>query len=156
MKDEMEMSQAEIQKRLNRLRKDLAATLVICGSSVRLEFVVGWLAQVDELRSGTMLKLPGMPEAESPRAKAKSQQEVEDYFRQLRLPQSDAVYFWNKCVGCGWRNGRNPIKDWKATVKAWQAAGYFPSQRANGQGVKPSSIVDKLVEREAREARRLE
>lgn len=49
----------------------------------------------------------------------------------LHLTEQAAVYFFNKCEGNGWTNGGKPIKDWKATVRAWHAAGYFPEQKSN-------------------------
>ena len=48
------------------------------------------------------------------------------------LPESDAIWFFNKCEGNGWKNGGNPIKSWPHTIAAWKAAGYMPSQK-NGQ-----------------------
>lgn len=59
-----------------------------------------------------------------------SLEQVESYFEELKLPKSDAVWFFNKCEGNGWTNGGKPIKDWKATIRSWQSAGYLPSQKA--------------------------
>ncbi len=48
------------------------------------------------------------------------------------LPESDAVWFWNKCQGNGWTNGGKPIKSWPHTIASWKAGNYMPSQK-NGQ-----------------------
>ncbi len=45
------------------------------------------------------------------------------------LPESDAVYIFNKWDSTGWKNGGEKIRDWQATVRSWKAAGYFPSQK---------------------------
>ena len=49
------------------------------------------------------------------------------------LPESDAIYFWNKCEANGWTNGGRPIKSWTHTIAAWKAAGYMPSQKNQKQ-----------------------
>ena len=45
------------------------------------------------------------------------------------LPDSDAVWFWNKCEGNGWTNAGKAIKSWPHVIAAWKAAGYMPSQK---------------------------
>lgn len=52
------------------------------------------------------------------------------------IPESDAVWFWNKCEGNGWTNGGKPIRSFAHTLAAWKAAGYLPSQK-NGANGKP-------------------
>jgi hypothetical protein len=51
------------------------------------------------------------------------------------VPESDAIWFWNKCEANGWTNGGKPIKSWPHTIAAWKAAGYLPSQKQNGKAV---------------------
>lgn len=46
------------------------------------------------------------------------------------LPESDAVWFWNKCEGNGWTNGGKKIKSWPHVIGSWKAAGYMPSQKS--------------------------
>lgn len=55
------------------------------------------------------------------------------------LPESDAVWFWNKCEGNGWTNGGKPIKSWQHTIAAWKAAGYMASQKQNGHPIGTSA-----------------
>lgn len=45
------------------------------------------------------------------------------------LPESDGIWFWNKCEGSGWKNAGQPIKSWKGTIAAWKIAGHLPSQK---------------------------
>lgn len=63
------------------------------------------------------------------------------------LPESDAVWFWNKCEGNGWINGKSPIKSWPHTIASWKAAGYMPSQKQNGQNgnLPPSQAKGKVA-----------
>lgn len=59
-----------------------------------------------------------------------TREEVIAFCAEVGLPQTDADYFFDKCEGSGWKNGGNPIKDWRATIRSWKAAGYMPSQKA--------------------------
>lgn len=61
-----------------------------------------------------------------------TEQELKDFCTELGLPTSDAEFLYHKWCGNGWKNGTAPIKDWKATVRSWKAAGYLPSQKLNG------------------------
>lgn len=61
-------------------------------------------------------------------------EEVKAFCKELNLPESDATWFFYKCEGTGWTNGGHPIKDWKATIRAWRAALYLPSQKADRNG----------------------
>lgn len=75
------------------------------------------------------------PPPEPPEKKAKARGTLEEfiaYFAEMKLPESDARFMFNKWEGNGWRNGVAPIKDWKATVRAWHFGGYLPSQKQSG------------------------
>lgn len=54
---------------------------------------------------------------------------VKEFTRTLNLPDSDGDWFFWKCHGNGWTNGGKPIRNWKATIRSWQSAGYLPSQK---------------------------
>lgn len=58
-----------------------------------------------------------------------TEEEVSAYCRQIGLFPRDADYFFSKCEGDGWTNGGKQIKDWRATLRAWKAQCYLPSQR---------------------------
>lgn len=62
-----------------------------------------------------------------------SVEEVVQFCLSLSLLKSDGeAFFWGK-EGNGWKNGSNPVKDWKATIRQWKASGYHPSQKKGGQ-----------------------
>ena len=55
--------------------------------------------------------------------------ELEQFCRDSGLYPRDAEYLWNRWEGNGWQNANKPIKDWKATIRAWKAQQYLPSQK---------------------------
>lgn len=61
-------------------------------------------------------------------------EEVKLYCAKSGIPESDAVWFFNKCEGNGWTNGGKKIKRWGPTLTSWKAAGYLPSQKAQAAG----------------------
>lgn len=64
--------------------------------------------------------------------------EIVNHCLELKLPESDATWFFHKCEGNGWTNGGRPIKNWKSTITSWKAAGYMASQK--GAASKPKII----------------
>jgi hypothetical protein len=71
-------------------------------------------------------------EKDSPPSRPKSRGTIEqfrEFFASIGLPESDADYTFHKWEGNGWMNGKNPIKDWKATVRQWKAGRFLPSQK---------------------------
>lgn len=71
--------------------------------------------------------------------------EIREFVKKNNLPESDAIWFFNKCEANDWTNGGHPIKSWQATIKAWSAAGYMPSQK-NGSQI--SAPTKKLTDQE--------
>jgi len=72
-----------------------------------------------------------------PKASRPSEDEIITYCRTIDLPASDGASCFAKWEGNGWTNNRAPIKDWKATIRAWKIAEYLPSQKKvgiNGNG----------------------
>lgn len=66
----------------------------------------------------------------NPKKKARgTQSEMESFAIEIELPSSDGEYFFHKMQSTDWKVGGKPIKDWKATIRAWKAAGYLPSQK---------------------------
>lgn len=55
--------------------------------------------------------------------------ELQKFCRNNGLFPRDAEYLWNRWESNGWQNANKPIKDWRATVRAWKAQGYLPSQK---------------------------
>jgi hypothetical protein len=56
-------------------------------------------------------------------------QEAVDFCLSIDLQKSDAEYMVNHWIGNGWMNGKQSVKDWKATIRSWKAAGHLPSQK---------------------------
>jgi hypothetical protein len=84
---------------------------------------------------GTLIPDPPKPEPPpKPRKDRGDLTQIRDLCISLKLPQSDADWFYWKCEGNGWKNGGQPILDWRATVRAWERGKFFPSQRQNGAG----------------------
>ena len=75
------------------------------------------------------VKPPKEPSLGRNRAKASSESEIIDYVTSLRLPRSDGESLWLKWQENGWKNGGQPIKDWKMTIQRWKHDGILPSQK---------------------------
>lgn len=64
------------------------------------------------------------------RDKARASLEAITLFcRESGLYPRDAEYLWNTWEANGWKVSGKAIKDWRATVRAWKAQGYLPSQK---------------------------
>lgn len=81
-------------------------------------------------------------------------EQVVEFTRSLGLPDSDGESCYWKWEGNAWTNGRQPIKDWKATVRSWRAAGYLPSQSGGGSP-RHVSTPPKIEKKETRGAEEL-
>jgi hypothetical protein len=68
-------------------------------------------------------------------ARTESRDEFDAFIREVGLFANDAEWLWNKWEANGWVNGKNKIKDWRATVRAWKVQQYFPSQKTDGRCV---------------------
>jgi len=58
-------------------------------------------------------------------------EEIEKFCIDSGLPKSDGTFLFHKWQGNDWMNGKQKIKDWKATIRSWKSAGYLPSQKTN-------------------------
>lgn len=61
-------------------------------------------------------------------------EEVVSFCREVELPASDGESCFHKWEANGWKNGGSVILDWRSTIRSWKAAGYMPSQKAQGRG----------------------
>lgn len=68
--------------------------------------------------------------------RAESEAELVQYCVQRGLKETDGQWLWAKWEGNGWRNGKEPIRDYECTVRQWKLQGIFPSQKngSNGSG----------------------
>jgi hypothetical protein len=55
--------------------------------------------------------------------------DIMEFCRESGLFPRDAESCFHKWEGNGWTNGKQKIKDWKATIRAWKAQGFLPSQK---------------------------
>jgi hypothetical protein len=78
-----------------------------------------------------------------------TEDEVLAHCREIGLFPRDAEYFFSKCEGNGWTNGGKPIKNWKATLRAWKTQGYLPSQKTpSPSDFWPSESIDEGEQQE--------
>lgn len=64
--------------------------------------------------------------------------EIRVFCKSLGMEENVGDYLFHKWEGNGWINGKNPIVDWKATIRSWKAAGHLPPKQ-NGY-TKPSQL----------------
>lgn len=81
------------------------------------------------------------------KSRPSDEQDVVAYCGVLGLPAADATYLWNKWQANNFTNGGKPVRDWRAQVRSWRAAGYFPSQKQGG--VSTAKVVSVVGRREA-------
>ena len=91
---------------------------------------------------------------ESKKARASSSEEMAEYCESIGLERTDGGAAWDKWNGNGWKNGSNPIKDWKSTIRSWKAQGYMPSQKNPSLKTKTSPSAQKRIEVNCDEHRR--
>ena len=60
--------------------------------------------------------------------------EVVEFCKNEQLTNDDATATFHKWEANGYTNNGKPIKNWQATIKAWKASGYMPSQRKQING----------------------
>lgn len=56
----------------------------------------------------------------------------------IDLPASDGEFLFEHFEENGWKRGKDPIKDWRATMRKWKSAGWIPSIKS-GTTKKPTS-----------------
>lgn len=56
--------------------------------------------------------------------------EIMAFCKEIGLFPRDAEYLFHNWEGNGWRIKGKAIKNWQATIRAWKAQGYLPSQKS--------------------------
>ena len=49
-----------------------------------------------------------------------SKEEIKEYCKKIKS-NIDPLYFFDFYEGNGWKVGRNPMKDWQASIRTWSA-----------------------------------
>ena len=83
--------------------------------------------------SGNPGELPLMDERK-PASKARGTlEEFQAAALAMGLQKSDGAYFHARMEASGWLLRGQPVKDWRAAMRSWMAAAYFPSQRGDAK-----------------------
>lgn len=88
------------------------------------------LREVEEVLSLLNEELPGMPEKPPPsKYRRPTLAEILAYCQERHWPAQDGQWFFDKMLGCGWKNDGKAVVDWEATMRSWRRIKVFPSQR---------------------------
>jgi hypothetical protein len=82
----------------------------------------------------------GTPEDSEPPNSSKKKgtmEELKSYSVEIGMNENDGEFLFSHFEETGWKRGKDPIKDWKATMRKWKAGGWLPSQKAS-PGQKPA------------------
>lgn len=60
--------------------------------------------------------------------------DVRVFCKEVGMPESVGDFCFWKWEGNGWTNGGKPIKNWKATIRSWKAAGHLPPKQNTKSG----------------------
>lgn len=78
------------------------------------------------------------PPPDDPKPKGKGTRgELEAYAVEIGLPASDGAFMFDHWSSNGWKNGREPSRDWKAGIRKWKSQGWLPSQKGGLQTRQP-------------------
>lgn len=78
------------------------------------------ITNTEDKRSCDSEKTSPSPTKLSTRFVKPTVQEIADYANSIGFTALDAEYFWNYYQSNGWRVGRNPMKDWRASIRTWR------------------------------------
>ncbi len=88
------------------------------------------------------------------KARASTPEELEEFAISIGCqPAQGTAAFW-RWQGNGWMNDGKPIKDWKATVRAWKALKFGPFKDEATQQPRPVQTSFALQDKERKEAER--
>jgi DNA-binding MarR family transcriptional regulator len=125
---------ASVTQKVTELAPKPDASVTLTGSNQNL---TGKEPEDAPIESASASSHFALNETVEPKLKAKSANrgkgsldEIMAFCKEIDLFPRDAEYLFHKWEGCGWKNGNASIKDWKATIRAWKAQGYLPSQKS--------------------------
>lgn len=74
-----------------------------------------------------------------------TQQEAEEFCKEIGLPSSDGTAMFLHWEEKGWKK----VKDWKLTIRKWKEFGYLPSQKRRITPSQGSTVAPKWSDRKA-------
>lgn len=102
--------------------------------------------------SGAKPQPPDSAAPPSPKKNRGTEQDFADYAVSIGLPASDGRARFHGLEANGWLVGKNPVKDWRALMRAWKEAGHHPSQKLYG-GIAPKPVNKRIPTTDELEAR---
>ena len=75
-----------------------------------------------------------------------SREDLMGYAMEIQLPYTDGNFLFEHFEETGWKRGKEPIRDWKATMRKWKAGGWLPSQKIRLNGEKPKHNPTKGIQ----------
>jgi len=84
--------------------------------------------------------VPEVQKPSKPEGKG-TQAELEAYAVEIGLPASDGTAMFDHWTANGWKNGSNPVKNWKAGIQKWKQNGWLPSQKDIKGNSKPKGVI---------------
>jgi hypothetical protein len=140
--------QLSIEEKWKRLLKDLDWLHHQPISSDQLRVAARAYSLAKEVHDLLQPSLPLEVESSKKRSKG-TREECITYCKLVGLSESDGEWFFQKCVGCGWKNNGHPMNDWQATVNAWKITGVFPSQKTGSHATRNSNFKQGAPNRNA-------
>ncbi len=96
---------------------------------------------------------PSEPKAKRSRMVLPSIEECRAYAVEIGQPPSDGEAFWRLKDENGWRNGSQPVRDWRKTMQRYKLQGFLASQKQHGRnGSQPGRAAPTSVEELMRRA----
>lgn len=107
--------------------------------SLQKHFPKGYPKGINTLQEKEKEKEKETEEEETPKSRG-TIDEFRGYSVQIGLPASDGEFLHAHLSENGWKRGKEPIKDWKASMRKWKQGKWLPSQKnpqANQQPKQP-------------------
>jgi hypothetical protein len=92
----------------------------------------------DQYKEEDQDKREGM-QGEGKKSEPSDEEAVLVFCAEQGIPADDGRAVWAKWQGNGFTNNRSKMKDWKATIRSWNLAGYLPSQKNGSRRASPST-----------------
>lgn len=68
--------------------------------------------------------------------------DVRIFCKEVGMSESVGDFCFWKWEGNGWTNSGKPIKNWKATIRSWKAAGHLPPKQ-NGNAKQSTTYAER-------------